>query len=705
MKKQFDIKTISGSKRILAILVTVILVSSCIAQMISSDFGKIKIEKISIDPRGAALTGELYYPAYISDEEKLPAVVVVPGAGVINYSMRSYAEELAKAGYVVFNLNPYGSSTSETPVNNENDQGIKEYNIFGTPMGTLDAVNYLRTVEYVDQDNIGVTGHSQGSRRTGYAALMDCGYYTINDLKLNILHDKLGITFNKDELEEDADDLAKQNLSSDQLQYYEDLAAQAEQLYETRIKSILLVGSQAQYVNPTQTVLVAGYEVTRSCQTNLGIINGSYDFGYVPYNNSDELKNAWYIPLSENVAQGGYYRIDDLSGTSKVIGNFRKDTVNSDPALEDAIDHRNLRVAMQTGETHSKNFFSKHTTAMAIDFFNQTLHHNSDVLYTSDSSIHFVAREIFNGISLIAMVLSLFPIISILENTAVAAALSADHLTAYSGQKNNKVNLVIGIGTVLLNALAIYLVNGRHPLINHKWSTFFPLMITCWAPIQFVEWLAVMGAILVVIYCIMTKGWRSLKDFFSNNVWIGGGAIGRSLYSSLVFIGFGYLAFSVIQYLFLQDFRFWQVAFESMKVEYWVYAARYCILIFPFMLASNIATNFLSNSLMLGKPKWLDVLLTVLINIAGVYLLCCVSVALDYSGTRTSSISSFMLTYGAILFMPLMTLVNRRAFQMTNNVWIGTFASMFLMAWMLVSVSGLNANYVPQNWIGVFFGA
>lgn len=161
-KKIFDLSTALGCKRVLAVLVAVILLCSLFAQLISTDGGRIKVEDIAIDARGATLEGELYYPVGTTDEDKYPAVVIVPGAGVIYAQMRSFAEELAKRNYVVFNINAYGSGASETPVYNENDQGVLEYNIFGTPMGCLDAVDFVRTLQFVDQENIGVMGHSQG---------------------------------------------------------------------------------------------------------------------------------------------------------------------------------------------------------------------------------------------------------------------------------------------------------------------------------------------------------------------------------------------------------------------------------------------------------------------------------------------------------------------------------------------------------------
>jgi dienelactone hydrolase len=393
-EKGLSVKTPAGCRQIIAILIAIILACSFIAQMISTNGGQIKIEKVAFDVRGASLSGELYYPAFTTDEDSYPAVVVVAGAGIINYQMRSFGEELAKKGYVVLNLNAYGSGASETPVYNENDQGVLEYNIFGTPMGSLDAVHYLRTVEFIDSERIGLVGHSQGSRRAGYAALMDCGYYSFNDVMLNVLYEKFNIDLTEEQLSENADAIASDKLNADQLLHYNTLKEEYYDDYRVMVKSICLVGSTAQYVYPTSMVNVAGHDVLRSCKVNIGIINGTYDFGYVSFNNSEDAKNGMYIPVGSDIIQGGYYTLDDLTNTSANIGMFRQDTINTNDSLRNAIENRSLRVIMQTGETHSKNFFSRRTSAMIVDYFNQTLNNHADILQTGESSITFVWREI-----------------------------------------------------------------------------------------------------------------------------------------------------------------------------------------------------------------------------------------------------------------------------------------------------------------------
>lgn len=704
-KSKFSLDTPIGCKRVLSLLVIAVILLSFFAQLISTDMGRIKVEKIKIDARGAALEGELYYPVGTTDEDSYPAVVIVPGAGAINYQLRSFAEELAKRNYVVFNINAYGSGASETPVYNENDQGILEYNIFGTPMGCLDAVEFVRTLKFVDTENIGVMGHSQGSRRSGYAALMDCGYYTFNDIMLTVLNENLGLAISEQDLLTDADVIAKEQLSASELKAYDVFKQQQLENYNTMIKSACLIGSTAEYVNPTATVTVAGHEVTRNCQVNLCIINGTFDYSYVGFNTSDDVKNAWYIPEQDEVVQGAYYSVNDSDGTSRIVGTYREDTASSNEELAQAIQARTLRTVLLTQETHSKEFFSSRTTAMAIDYFNQTLGANTTTAVTDPVSTTFYYREFLNFFAMLAMLATLIPIIRLMTLTVKYKPCLADRQTVVPTRNAKIGNIIVVIGTILLNGAAIYLTNSGKSVISFTSNSIFPLMLTAWSPIYFLEWLAVAGVVVTVIYLVVTKGFSSFKTFVTENFTFGGRNILKCLGISTVFVFVAYLLMALVQYLFYQDMRIWMVMFSPLTADQWFIVLRYALLALPFMFITNITSNYLADVTAGKKRPNIDALVTVAISVAGVWALCGITHIVDYAALMPGkSITSFMLTYGAIIYLPIMTFISRKAYQLTKNVWVGTFVSSLLLAWMLVCMSGTNGMYIPQTWLSNFIG-
>ena len=684
----------------IAVLLAVMLLSQLFAAMISSDTGAIKIESIMLDARGAELSADLYYPAGTTDRDRLPAVIVAPGAGCTKEHMRSFAEELAKRDYVVLNVNPYGSGLSETPVYNENGMGIEEYNIFATPLGVLDAVHFVRQLEFVDATRIGLTGHSQGSRRTGYAALMDCGYYTFNDVMLNLLHDTFNVALSEEDIQRDADAIAKEKLSPDAMTAYETLKAQYKADYDCMVKSLCLVGSTAQYCNPTAIVEVAGYEVTRTCKVNECIINGSYDFGYKSFNNADDTKAAWYIDASEDIVNGTYYALDDMTASSQAVGTFRVDGIGSNSQLAEAIENRSLRMVLLTPETHSKNFFSPQTTAMVIDYFNQTLNNHADTLVTAKSSLHFVYRELLNLIAMLAMLGLLIPFSALFMAREPLSCTD----TVSVGQASRISRILIPVLTVVIGFIAIYIDNQNKYLITFKSSLALPLMITAWAPVGLLYWLAAGAVIILAVYLILNRKNPGFRDFLNENFRIGIKGIGSALLFALTFTAVAYALMECSEYFFKQDFRFWMVAFGQLKANHWMYVFSYAALMLPCFFILSMVINYLSDGMGLRNSAR-DVLAVVVVNSAGIWLCCLISFVMAYAGIKTDNLfSSFILTYGTLLSVPINVFIMRKTYDISRNVWAGVFACALLNAWLLVSVSGMNGMYIPQSWMSIFLG-
>ena len=190
------------NQRFLAVLLAIIFICAIAAHIVTTDGAKIKVERITIDSRGATMDGELFYPHGTTDKDKLPAVIVTHGAGVNGGNMKNFATELARRGFVVLNITAYGAGISEFPANDEIGTGAENYNARATPGGLLDTVNFVRTLNFVDQTRIGIMGHSQGSRRISYASALDCGYLTFNDIMINVLYDTFGQKFTEADISE-----------------------------------------------------------------------------------------------------------------------------------------------------------------------------------------------------------------------------------------------------------------------------------------------------------------------------------------------------------------------------------------------------------------------------------------------------------------------------------------------------------------------
>ena len=269
----FSLKTKAGAGRVMALCMAAVLLFGFCAHWIASGGGAVKITRLTLDVRGSSVDADLYYPAGTDSSDRLPAVVIAHGGGVSKGVTQGLAEEFARRGYVVLNPSAFGAGISEQPVIDDYGLDPEQFSIASTT-GVMDAVEYLRTLAFVDQTRIGVVGHSLGALRTMLAAVKDCGNHTFNDLMINVLYDTFGQRFTEQEIYRDAAQLAGERLNADQLAHYQEIEAEIRAQYDTRIKSICLLGSDGTMVISLTPAEVAGYTVDRSVQTNFGIILG-----------------------------------------------------------------------------------------------------------------------------------------------------------------------------------------------------------------------------------------------------------------------------------------------------------------------------------------------------------------------------------------------------------------------------------------------
>ena len=98
---------------------------------------------------GATLSALLYVPASASAANKAPGVLAVHGYINSREVQSGFAIEFARRGYVVLALDQTGHGYSAPPA-------------FGNGFGGPAALQYLRSLDMVDTNNIGLEGHSMG---------------------------------------------------------------------------------------------------------------------------------------------------------------------------------------------------------------------------------------------------------------------------------------------------------------------------------------------------------------------------------------------------------------------------------------------------------------------------------------------------------------------------------------------------------------
>ena len=151
--------------------VVIIFVSAILAHLIERDFGKVEVTLVRIvHPQSFdIMIAKLYRPVAATADNKMPAVLGLHGYQNDKDTQDAFAIELARRGFVAFALDQIGHGGSEG-----------SYASTDTTGGGDAAFKYLKTLTYVDAKNIGIMGHSMGSRTAQATALANPDHRAVN---------------------------------------------------------------------------------------------------------------------------------------------------------------------------------------------------------------------------------------------------------------------------------------------------------------------------------------------------------------------------------------------------------------------------------------------------------------------------------------------------------------------------------------------
>jgi pimeloyl-ACP methyl ester carboxylesterase len=138
---------------IVLILGILILMSGVVlSSSVQSAFGTVVVTEVDFpDSDGANIHSTLQSPVYATSSDPLPGVVVIHGSLQNKEWLMAFGIELARRGFVVLTIDGNGHGNS--------DPGPS------AAAGTA-AVEYMANLDYVDENEIGLIGHSMGG---GYA--------------------------------------------------------------------------------------------------------------------------------------------------------------------------------------------------------------------------------------------------------------------------------------------------------------------------------------------------------------------------------------------------------------------------------------------------------------------------------------------------------------------------------------------------------
>ncbi len=112
--------------------------------------GDIRIKDVRFNGTdGKVIAGSLYIPPGVSNATPAPGILAVHGYINTREVQSGFAIEFARRGYVVLAIDQAGHGESDAPA-------------FANGYGGPASLAYLRSLEFVDKDNIGLEGHSMG---------------------------------------------------------------------------------------------------------------------------------------------------------------------------------------------------------------------------------------------------------------------------------------------------------------------------------------------------------------------------------------------------------------------------------------------------------------------------------------------------------------------------------------------------------------
>ncbi len=136
------------------------LSGTLLAASVQSGFGSIAVTEVDFQAAdGSLIHSTLQRPNYATDTDPLPGVVVIHGSQQNKEWLMAFGIELARRGFVVLTIDANGHGNSDP----------------GSGSGTA-ALDYITSLDFVDNTQIGLIGHSMGGG-IAWAAINESSVY------------------------------------------------------------------------------------------------------------------------------------------------------------------------------------------------------------------------------------------------------------------------------------------------------------------------------------------------------------------------------------------------------------------------------------------------------------------------------------------------------------------------------------------------
>lgn len=162
LKKKSEVSTRSSRDRILLLFSLLLCLVSVIgASLVQTSNNSVKMSKVDwTTASGHHMSGYLFVPKDLPAGQTRPAIVTTHGWYNNKEMQDMNYTEFARRGYVVLAVDMFSHGNSDW---------IKATEVKQHATGMYDAVLYVSSLSFVDKNNIGITGHSNGARAANWA--------------------------------------------------------------------------------------------------------------------------------------------------------------------------------------------------------------------------------------------------------------------------------------------------------------------------------------------------------------------------------------------------------------------------------------------------------------------------------------------------------------------------------------------------------
>jgi hypothetical protein len=709
-EKKLTLKTAGGSWRMLAVFVVLMLLFSLFANLVTSKGFKIDVSDITYEVRGRELSMELYKPMEVSSNDSLPCMIIAHGGSESLSATSMLSWEFAKRGFVVLSVSMYSSGLSEQPA--INDDGTREENYFrGGTQGMYDALQYARSISYVDKTRIGMWGHSAGYYCISGAVLLDGSSYTLNDRMLNVLYNQFGVKITEDQLAQDADDIATAQLHENRLELYKYLKTGQKAIYDGYVKAARM----GEFFFG-QTVNVAGFEVKRDPQVNMMIGLGTHEgTGSYYLGTTENYKNIFHTGTKDVVRNGWYNICDYISdpfATSTLIGEIFDISAATSKALQSAIDDRTARLFLSPETFHNGMLWDGRAISETLEFFAQALGWNNGNIGDNSTKPISTTSLASSYIALTFTTLSFFALIGVV--IAMASILLKSKFFAPCATVPYKAKLSIRSPefyiAAVLSAIAAFMGTyfSSEEDISFSWANATATKFLPWEPGQMRTFMMILGTAVtgVVLFLIFKAVFHKKKNgnipgISALNIRFGWVPVLKTVLMCGILFAVCYISAAIINSAF--DSRFLSIdgSFELMKPYGFARMVKYAFILLPFTL---IMSSLNSLTLVKDLKDGADTVVNVVVTSFGAELLIAIGFILTYSTPQHAVVFHLHAILSLIILVPVMNYLYRKFFKMTGSVWAGAIIVALIIGWRLSSYISHQFIYWGPNLVRAFWG-